>query len=544
VLAISTSLSAQTFNEITTIFKTNCASTYCHGSGVGNLTFTEDTEPSALYDLLVNAPSSNSWAAERNMPLVDPGHPNNSFLYQKIDKGLHEDALPLIAGAAMPMGGDLPLHEVELVRQWILYGAKEQTTDVDPSILEEYYAGNGIPPVEAPEPPAEGEGFQLHFGTLFLEPEEEKEWIFKETLDNEALEIYKIDLVMSSDYSHHFLFFQSPDDINQPEGVVEVGFFGGGQAVTSDNKMVGGWAYAAELKLPEGTAYSWEENSTVKYNLHIKNYSTTSILPCDVYLNVYTQEPGTAIKEMHSDFFINGNFADYNIPPNEEHVISHSVPNGGIFGGESFEAPPAGEPDEIHLWLFGGHTHQWGTDYDAWVKNPDGSVGEQIYEGFYNVDYSFNQGFYDYAEPATRIFDPMVTIDRSAGLYTEAKYMNESGSNVQLGLTTDDEMQGFFVQYLVGDISVLPDPVASGIDDRIDSDLFRIYPNPSNGLVQIQLYDNSQIAQIKVYNAMGKQVRFDTLNQGTLDLRNLANGLYVIEVQQGNQMHKRKVIKQ
>jgi len=462
VCSLTLGLSAQTFNEITDLVKTNCASSYCHGSGVGNLTIAEDISSGDLYDLLLAAPSSNEWAQEKNMPLVDPGNPKNSFLYRKINNDLHEDStIPTAGGQSMPITGAMESHEIELVRQWILYGAKENGTVVDSDILQEYYSGGGIAPVEKPDAPAPGEGFQLHFGTLFLEPGEEKEWILKEKLDNEALEIHKIDLIMDGDFSHHFLFFQSPDDINQADGVIEVGF-NGGSAITSDTKMVGGWAYAAELKLPEGTAYSWEENTTVKYNLHIKNYSNTSVLPCDVYLNVYTQEPGTAIKEMHSDFFINFNFGDYNIPPNEEHTIGLSVPNSGLFGSDNFIAPPSGEPNEVHLWLFGGHTHQWGTDYDAWLKNADGTIGEQIYEGFYNVNYDFNQGFYDFAEPATRIFEPLVSFDRSVGIYTEATYMNQSSTNVQLGLTTEDEMQGFFVQYLVGDISGLPEPVASG----------------------------------------------------------------------------------
>ncbi len=547
-LTLSFGLSAQTFNEVATIFQTNCASSNCHGNGAGGLTFTPDMSTGELYDVLVSSAPNNAWASDRNMPLVSAGHPDNSFLYRKINKDLHEDsALPPAGGSSMPISEELEAHEIELVRQWILFGAREEGTFIDSDILVDFYEGNGLAPVEKPAAPAAGEGFQLHFGRMFLEPDEEKEWIYKRTLENEALEITKIEVVMDSDFSHHFLLFQSPDDINQSPGLIDVGFFGNAQAITSDTKMVGGWAYSRELDLPAGTAYTWEENTTLKFNYHIRNYSTTSVLPADVYINVYTQPVGTAIKEMHSDFYLNTNFPDYNIGAGETKTISHSVPNDNFFSNESFETPPAGEPNEVHLWLFGGHTHQWGTDYDAWLKNPDGTIGEKIYEGFYNIDYEFNQGFYDFEEPAMRLFDPLISFDRNVGIYSEGQYHNQGTSTAQFGLTTEDEMQGFFVQYLVGDISQLPEteePTTTGINDLVEADLFNVYPNPSNGLVQIQLFDKSETASIRVYNAVGARVRFQTSDNNQLDLSDLANGMYVVEVRQGKEVHKKKIIKQ
>ena len=108
-------------------------------------------------------------------------------------------------------------------------------------------------------------------------------------------------------------------------------------------------------------------------------------------------------------------------------------------------------------------------------------------------------------------------------------------------------MQGFFVQYLVGDISNLPEPeepTTTGINDLVEADLFNVYPNPSDGLVKIQLFDQSETASIRVYNALGARVRFQTLDNNLLDLSDLANGMYVVEIRQGKEVHKKKIIKQ
>jgi hypothetical protein len=433
---------SQTYNSVLNILQANCTTSGCHtgANPAAGLDFSASS--AVVYDALFETNPQNVWASSQGMKLVDAGYPERSLLYRKINQGLHADSpLPVEGGLPEPQGStELLDKEKELIRQWIYYGAKETGTQIDYNILDDYYNGAGLPAMTPPPAPALGEGFQLHIGPLFLGPSAEEEYIYKYELRNEStLEINGLDTYINDGFSHHFLFFKDANgSINQGEGFIDAGL----SAITSDTKMIGGWAYSLPYNLPAGTAYTWDANTILKYNYHMKNYSTTSVMPFEIYINVYTQPTGTAVKEMHSNFFINTNPLDYLIFAGQTKTINLNV------SGNSFASVPAGEPDSLYIWTLGGHTHKFGTDYDIWKRTASGGEGEQIYEGFYNLDYTVNQGFYDYGEPPFRKEDELIGIVRSHGLHSEGIYHNTSSSLVNLGLTTNDEMQGFFIQYV------------------------------------------------------------------------------------------------
>lgn len=548
-LAVSSlGLHAGTFDEIVTIFQAKCGD--CHGGNQPAAGLVLTGSASSIYANIVNVPAQNQWALSKGYKLVEKGFPDRSFLYRKINNGLYHDSEleSTNAGEIMPSGyaPDLTNAEIELVRQWIFHDASQTSTVVSFNTLEQYYAGNGIEELERPTPPAAGEGFQLYLGKIFLQPGEEREIIYKYPLLNaEGFEVTRIETTMDA-MSHHLLFFKDRDgSINQNNGFLTVTLLSGNSAITNDTKMIGGWANDGVLDLPQGTAYTWDANTILKYNFHLKNYSTTAILGSEVYMNVYTQPLGTAIKEMHADFFINTNFFDYFITPNVQKNIDYTV------SGNAFESAPAGEPDSLYLFLLGGHTHKYGIDYDMWLRNADGSQGEQIYEGFYNVDYTVNQGYFAWEEPPTRIFsDGFAATTRARGLFTRGTYLNTGNSVVNFGLTTNDEMQGFFIQYLVGSIASLG---TSGIGDHdmmIPS--LSVYPNPTTDQLWIPLHTNdATLENISIYNANGQLVMSKVLdsygvdNKGQLiDVHQLPKGFYVLVAQGANQSAKARFIKQ
>jgi len=97
-----------------TIFTPSCAIPACHVAPV----------PSEGLDLSTQSTSFNQLvgvdATEANLPRVDPGHPENSFLVVKV-----QGMPPVGQGSQMPLTG-LPLtaDQVQLIRNWILQGAK------------------------------------------------------------------------------------------------------------------------------------------------------------------------------------------------------------------------------------------------------------------------------------------------------------------------------------------------------------------------------------------------------------------------------------
>jgi hypothetical protein len=95
------------------IFTPTCALPTCHDAATHfeDLNLTDGVSASQL----VGVP-----AVEATMPRVDPGHPENSFLLVKV-----QGKPPTGQGEQMPLtGGPLTADQIELVRNWILQGAK------------------------------------------------------------------------------------------------------------------------------------------------------------------------------------------------------------------------------------------------------------------------------------------------------------------------------------------------------------------------------------------------------------------------------------
>ena len=96
-----------TFERVQGLFDVSCASSGCHGG-----TTSPDLSAGKAYDNIVGVESS------RGIPLVDPGTPDNSYLYLK----LLPDAE--ISGERMPIGGPfLEPATLETVYMWIERGA-------------------------------------------------------------------------------------------------------------------------------------------------------------------------------------------------------------------------------------------------------------------------------------------------------------------------------------------------------------------------------------------------------------------------------------
>lgn len=539
-LALSTLLAfntaASTFDKVVTIFNTSCAFSDCHDSENSAVGLDLSGDKAAIYDQIINVKPTNPVAAAKAHLLVKPGDPARSFLYRKLNYDLHNDS-KLLEGELqnMPVGGSLEKHEIELVRQWILFGAKNDDVDyVNPNVLEEYYTIGGLEQIKAPEAPMPGKGYQIELGPIFLAPGEEVEYVYRYELQNEEpLEINKIDVEMNSQ-SHHFLFFkfEQGSETDQGDGLLPVGFVGE-QAITQNTKMIGGWAYSREIKLPAKTAFRWRKNEVLKLNYHILNYSTSSILPAKLFVNVYTQPVGTAVKEMHSEFHLSVE-EDFSVgsrfPPG---VSNHE------WNMKNFEE--ARDNETVHIWSLGSHTHKYGTDFDIYL-NENGIQGEQVYEGDYNLDYTFNQGYYNSEEPAFRFFQDFLPVKVNEGLIIKGEYTNTSNQTVNVGLTTKDEMFGLFLNYLTGDIGELV-----GIeeqDDKIENN-WDIYPNPTNGTLRVSLPELKEIFSINIYNAQGKLIFNEKLKPGlqykTLDLSVYNSGFYFVQINNENYSAGKKV---
>ena len=526
-------LAQSTLQSVSGIFQANCT-VGCHSGTNPSANLDLSGTPSDLVSALVGVTPVNPAAAAKGRKLVDPGYPHNSFLLYKCATPAWDDAfgMEVAEGGIMPVGqASLEKEEIELIRQWIIYGAKETGTQINPQKLFDYYNDNGMARIERPAAPDPSEGFQMHMGPFFLDPGEEVEFYKKEKVGNTTEEnVIKFEAIFN-DESHHFLLFEFDPGTaqNEEEGLRPVTVQN-----AFDNPYMVGWVDPDVTELPLGTAYKINEDAVIDLNYHLINYASNgdSVLAAEAYINYYTDNTTPNLIEMESDLAMN---------------LAIFIPNNGQEVTFTDVYRDAGSQDSLYIWFLSSHTHKYGTDYDIYKRNPDGSQGEQLYEGYYNTTYDFNQGYYDWEHPGNlyldQVYGELVPIAEKDGIIQVAKYQipgsaNESAPFINFGLTTDDEMMLSFIQYTRQRVSADPNGI---FDNRKDEPSFmNIYPNPTSGTSNIK-FSLEEIAdvQLTVFNSLGQevnQVYAGSLSAGQATFEFDAangkdpNGLYLIQL--------------
>ena len=501
VASLPAIVSAQsTLQSVSAIFQANCT-TGCHSGGNPSANLDLSGNPAALMTALVGVTPVNPAAAAKGRKLVDPGYPQNSFLLYKCGYNAWDAAFEreVAEGGVMPSNqAPLEKQEVELIRQWILYGAKQAGTQINPQKLSDYYNGNGMARIPKPAAPAPSEGFQMHMGPFFLDPGEEIEFYKKEKVNNATEQnVIKFEAIFN-DESHHFLLFEFDPGTAQSESE-------GLRPVTVqnafENPYMVGWVDPDVTELPYGTAYKINEDAVIDLNYHLINYASNgdSVLAAEAYINYYTDNSTSNLIEMESDLAIN---------------LAIFIPNNGQEVSFTDVYRNAGSQDSIYIWFLSSHTHKYGTDYDIYKRNPDGSQGDQLYEGFYNTTYDFNQGYYDWEHPGNlyldQVYGELIPIAEKDGLIQKASYQipgsaNETAPFINFGLTTSDEMMLSFIQYTRQRVPVNP----NGIFDvkKEEPAFMSIYPNPTNGtsFIKFNLEESANV-QLTVFNSIGQEV--------------------------------------
>jgi len=69
---------------------------------------------------------------------------------------------------------------------------------------------------------------------------------------------------------------------------------------------------------------------------------------------------------------------------------------------------------------------------------------------------------------------------------------------------------------------------------------FTIYPNPAKDILTITLENNEILEKVTIYNNLGQKIK--TISQNTVDISNLAKGLYFVEVTTNKGKASKKVI--
>lgn len=523
-----------TYDQVYNLLQSKCSG--CHNASANSGLLDLTGSSAAVYSRIVNKNPVNPVALAKGNKRVDPGYPQRSFLLRKCINELDPDLkLKNGEGNAMPTAPNPPLDnkEIELVRQWILHGAPQTGTVVDTAVINAYYRGKGINGLTKALPaPDSTQGFQIHLGKIFVNKDSEVEWFIKYNPKLPAdVEIKRLEIA-TVPQSHHFVIYKyfTGMDKNFKEGLRDTSLSSHGSA---DIAVIFSPKTKA-INLPVNTAYLWTKTEVLDLNYHLYNTNKDSVLAVDMYLNVYTQPVGTAKNIMYTKYFAN---------------LSISIPQDTTktytFASEAFDSSAT---NLWKVWMLYTHTHKYGKDYDIYLKKPDGTKGTQVYEGFYDFDYTFNQGYYATGvEAAQRTIYPFLEVDPRNGFIHEAVFQNTAGPDpVGFGLTSKDEMMVMIMQY------ILSDPLS--VEERKPDNPIRLkaYPNPYTDVTHIsyQLKERSYV-RIEIYTLLGKKIT--TLADEVQDNSNhsydfgakqlgLAPGAYILAITVNGQTYAHKLI--
>lgn len=523
-LAFFSVLQAQSTGlKVYQIFQEKCVACHDNDSPQSGLDlegsgFTPTLRFNDVYNNIVGVTPSNSHAAGEGYQYIFEGRPDKSFLFRKANQGLEQTiTIHQDEGGTMPPANQAQLTDVEkeMIRQWILYGAPQNGEVVDQDLIETYYSGQGLASFDTPPPaPDPSEGFQIKMGPFYLQPQgqsgDELEYYQKYALDLPAdVDVDRIDIKIAPS-SHHFILY----DFAAP-------FFASslpaGLRLNPDHSAIGLVAAVQEstdLRLPQTTAFMWDNNIVLDLNSHYINYSATMAYQAEAYVNVYTKPSGTAEHEMKTELIVKDDIAIFN----NGNTIMDTEP---IYDSSSF--------GDIYIWGLMGHTHKYGTGYKMYERD-NGQEGELIY------DAACPEGipgcvspFFDYQHIPIRYFEPLLqrNMSSSQGLIHTAWWVNNGPETVYFGPTSDDEMMVAVIMYTENEV------IISSNNEFTDQSSLTVYPNPMSDVALLQLPDNGRNFSFRLFDLLGQEVRsYDKLEGTELVLKRdgLTNGMYVYSV--------------
>ena len=150
--------------------------------------------------------------------------------------------------------------------------------------------------------------------------------------------------------------------------------------------------------------------------------------------------------------------------------------------------------------------------------------------------YAYEFGIVGYQHPS---------LESYIGLSGSSMYNGEHSLFDELGLSSSSA--GSPTWYYITSTPMVrmnfdPSSVITSVGDKL-SDKLLIYPNPSNGLINIEL-DKLNFYNISISNILAKEVYNSTISavNTTLDLSNFDKGLYFVELNDGENIFTKKLI--
>ena len=142
-----------------------------------------------------------------------------------------------------------------------------------------------------------------------------------------------------------------------------------------------------------------------------------------------------------------------------------------------------------------------------------------------------------------------VTSYTITGLPAGTFYANVTAYDISADTVTDNPNTIVNEKQCTGNESWYAKPISSvGIhesDLTSKNILFNFYPNPANDLVTLNITNtNIENMELNIYNVIGVLVKSEKINQNQqqINIGNLSNGIYLLEIKSQDWMGKEKLI--
>jgi hypothetical protein len=135
----------------------------------------------------------------------------------------------------------------------------------------------------------------------------------------------------------------------------------------------------------------------------------------------------------------------------------------------------------------------------------------------------------------------MVNILLSSAQYTNAREGAIAASELLYGECSNEYIQTTNAWHAVG--VGTPTTCANATVQELNNNLY-IYPNPTKNTIKIN-YNIDGVCNLKIFNMNGQLIQsFSNITkQQTISLQDFDAGVYVVEINNGNNTVKKKVIK-
>lgn len=119
--------------------------------------------------------------------------------------------------------------------------------------------------------------------------------------------------------------------------------------------------------------------------------------------------------------------------------------------------------------------------------------------------------------------------------FTTAFKPNTYLSGLMLMLYGGGQGDGFATNILTSALTLKVEEQLAGLN-------VLLYPNPASHIVNIKLSDGVTITSIELYDISGKRINIDLSNENTLNVKNLSNGVYLLNIVSQNGIVNKKLI--